>query len=239
MATPEAITPSKRLRSAAVAERQRLRRDLGIAEKRIEALRDELLVAEENVSEIRRHLALLAAFAHDQDEDSPFPVPELRVAAAEIERTARQGPLTPPRGYLRGAGIRSVAVRVLGAAENPSRPIHYAEWYRMVADAGYDIAGQDPMATFLTQIGRSPVVKRASEPGVYALDLGAPQRLRERLRALHQELVSLHAGQQTIEEIATIRERRAELTSECARIERALEEATHALGVEPGEPEVV
>jgi len=58
---------------------------------------------------------------------------------------------------------------------------------------------------------------------MYALDLDAVAQLRERPRRLHDELLALHRGQQTIEEIASARERRAELTAESARVERALE----------------
>jgi hypothetical protein len=76
------------------------------------------------------------------------------------------------------------------------------------------------------------VVHRAGERGLYALDLDAPRRLSERLHKLHAELVGLHQGQQTIEAIATVRSRRAELTSEYAKVERELEEAATALGLD-------
>lgn len=231
VATPEPITPSRRLRSAAVAERERLGRDLERADKRIAALRQELVHAEQSAREIRRHLALLAELAHDRDEDSAFPVPG-QLQSVNGDAARRTDSVASPLGYLRGADIRRVAVRILASTPDPSRPIHYTEWYRLVDDAGYGIAGRDPLATFLTQIGRSPIVSRAGERGIYALDLDAPRRLRERLHSLHQELIALHDGQQTFDQIATVRERRAELTSECAHIERALEEATGALGME-------
>jgi len=69
---------------------------------------------------------------------------------------------------------------------------------------------------------------------MYALDLDAPARLRHRLHVLRRELVALHEGQQTIEEIASVRERRGELTKEYSRVERALEEALEAFGVDTG-----
>jgi hypothetical protein len=135
-------------------------------------------------------------------------------------------------GYLRGADIRITAVRVLAATENPATPIHYVDWYKLVVDAGYGVAGRDPLASFLTQIGRSPLVGRAGERGLYALDLDAPRRLRERLHALHHELVGLHEGQQTIDEIATVAARRADLTASVVGVERELEEALASLGFE-------
>jgi hypothetical protein len=77
---------------------------------------------------------------------------------------------------------------------------------------------------------------RAGERGFYALDLEGPRRLSKKLHALHTELVGLHHGQQTIEEIATVRDRRAQLTSEYAKGERELEEAAIALGLDTSQP---
>jgi hypothetical protein len=80
--------------------------------------------------------------------------------------------------------------------------------------------------------GRSPLVARTRERGVYAIDLDTPRRLREELQHLHQELAGLHEGQQTIDEIATIAARRAELTNRALKIERDLEETVASLGFE-------
>jgi hypothetical protein len=235
MATPEPLSPSKRLRSAALAEREKLRRDLDRTEKRISALRDELAEAERSAGDIRRQLALLAQLAHDEEQDSPFPVQGGLRAVEPSPDEATPEYQTPAHGYLRGADIRLAAVRIIASTENPTRPIHYGEWYDLLTDAGYGVAGRDPQATFLTQIGRSPLVNRAGERGFYALDLDAPRRLSAQLHALHAELVGLHQGQQTIEAIATLRERRADLTSEYARVERELEEAAMALGLDTSE----
>jgi hypothetical protein len=231
MATPEPLAPSKRLRSAARAERDRFRRDLERTDKRISALRTELANAERAANDIRRRLALLAQLAHDEDEDSPFVI-QRGLRAVEPTPEAPSDYQTPPHGYLRGGDIRLAAVRILASTENPTKPVHYAEWYDLLTHAGYGVAGRDPQATFLTQIGRSPVVNHTGERGFYALDLDAPRRLGAQLQALHSELVGLHQGQQTIEEIATVRDRRAELTSEYARVERELEEAAMSLGLD-------
>jgi hypothetical protein len=233
MATPEPTATSRRLQSAARAERARLRRELERCERRTGALRRELADLEQQSATIRQRLALLAQLAHDNEEDSPFVAEPRRLQAVE---PAASGELPPARGYLRGADIRIAAVRLLAASENPARPIRYADWYRLLVKAGYGIAGRDPLASFLTQIGRSPLVRRAGERGLYALDLDVPRRLRERLHALHQELAGLHAGQQTIEEIATIAARRAELTAEVVQVERSLEEALASLGSDPYGP---
>ncbi len=232
MATPEPLAPSKRLRTAALAERDRLLRDLDRTDKRISALRNELAEAERNAGDIRRQLALLAQLAHDEEQDSAFPVQRSLRAVEPAIGDAVPEYEAPPRGYLRGADIRVAAVRILASTESPASPIHYSEWYGLLTRAGYGVGGRDPQATFLTQVGRSPLVKHTGERGFYALDLDAPRRLSEQLHELHGELAGLHQGQQTIEAIATVRERRAELTAEYAKVERELEEATIALGLE-------
>jgi hypothetical protein len=68
---------------------------------------------------------------------------------------------------------------------------------------------------------------------MYALDLDVPRRLREQLHVLHQELAGLHEGQQTIEEVATVSSRRADLTSRVVKVEHELEEALASLGFDP------
>jgi hypothetical protein len=130
-----------------------------------------------------------------------------------------------------------VAVRLLAASEQARQPIHYSEWFAALGRAGFGVAGQDPLATFLTQISRSPVVEKTDGPGVYRLNLDTPHRLHTRLRELQRELSQLHDGQQTLEAVISIRERRAQITSEIARVERELEEAVAALGIEPGRPD--
>ena len=227
MATPEHGGTSRRLRSAARAERERLLRRLELQEQRVGRLRDEIAERQATADEIRAKLALLSQIAYDED-DSPFPQPDrhLRVVEPPPERI-------PERGYLRGSQIRIAAVRLLAAREHPSRPIHYTDWFQIFSDAGYGIAGRDPQAVFLTQITRSVLIVHAGERGLYALDLDTPRRLREHLHVLHQELAGLHEGQQTIEHVATIAARRAELTNHVVKIERDLEEALASLGFDP------
>lgn len=144
-------------------------------------------------------------------------------------------PSALPLGELAGADVRRVAVRLLLSSDTVLRPIHYRRWYEYLRDSGYGVRGRDPLATFLTQLNRSPVVRRAEQPGFYLVDLDAPARLHKRMGELHDELLALHAGQQTIEEIGSVRERRTELTRELAGVERDLEEALQVLGPERGE----
>jgi hypothetical protein len=91
--------------------------------------------------------------------------------------------------------------------------------------AGHEVAGKDPLAVFLTQLGRSPVIRRTGRPGVYALDAAAPEKLKQRLDRLHRELKELAAG----DDLTAIRVRRETLTKQIADTEKALDEATRVL----------
>jgi len=59
---------------------------------------------------------------------------------------------------LRGKRLREVAVRVLTDRHGAGEPIHYRQWYELVRGEGFAVAGKDPLATFLAQIGRAPEV---------------------------------------------------------------------------------
>ncbi len=221
MAAPERVEHSRRLVRAARAERERLARDLEQAERLAERLRASLAEAEDRAEALRRRVDLLT---------------ELGDAEAPAGEPGRDNILTfpdtggePPHGYLRGREIRIAAVRLLSPANDPPGAIHYAHWFELLGEAGYGIRGRDPLATFLTQIRRSPVVVWADAPGTYRLDLDAPDELRGRLEELNDELLALHNGQQTIESITSARERRSELTATISRVERALEEAIESL----------
>jgi hypothetical protein len=133
---------------------------------------------------------------------------------------------------LRGARIREIAVRVLAANTQPEAPVHYRDWFDLLALQGFLPAGKNPLATFLTQIGRSPVVRRTTTSGIYVLDLEFPRQARERLERLSAELSAIQEGSAhvTVEEIAAMRERRAQLTAELRETARQLEEALRALG---------
>jgi hypothetical protein len=100
---------------------------------------------------------------------------------------------------------------------------------------GFLPAGKDPVATFLTQVGRSPVVLRTSAAGTYQLDFSFPSRARERLKELGAELAAAQALplNADVDDIGAARARRAQLTSEIQGTERALEEALRSLGDSP------
>jgi hypothetical protein len=135
----------------------------------------------------------------------------------------------PTRQILRGPAIREVAVQVLIA--NPERidALHYRRWYELVQEAGYSVAGKDPLAVFLTQVSRSPVVRKTTKPGVYEVDRQAPLRIRRRLERLQSELREVTVAPQPPIELADVRARRHELDVAISQQERALEEALRTL----------
>lgn len=130
---------------------------------------------------------------------------------------------------LRGPKIREVAVRVLLEQPEYIEALHYRRWYELLTDAGYAIAGKDPSAVFLTQITRSPVVRKGTQSGVYELDRQAPLRLRQRLERLRTELRELTNSAVSDSELASSRARRHDLDIAISQQERALEEALRVL----------
>jgi ribosomal protein S12 methylthiotransferase accessory factor YcaO len=71
-------------------------------------------------------------------------------------------------GELRGQKLQEVAVELLrrrGRGE-----IHYREWFELVRAAGFQVAGKDPLAAFLTQVSRAPSVESVRpRSGLYRL----------------------------------------------------------------------
>jgi hypothetical protein len=226
VATPEPHRTSRRLRTAAAAERQRLTRDLERLEAREASLQHDLEALRAKKLELREQLSLLARFVGD--DDSAFPSSRTPATATHLRAVRPDEPTA--RATLRGSRIREVAVLLLASSPNPQRPIHYQQWYELFRGAGYAINAQDPAAAFLTQINRSPVVRRADAPGVYALDLTAPAALRERLRRLEETLARTSVTGETAEGLAAARERRTKLLIQARTTERQLEEALRSLG---------
>ncbi|HEX3803208.1 MAG TPA: hypothetical protein VHV75_10240 [Solirubrobacteraceae bacterium] len=133
---------------------------------------------------------------------------------------------------LRGQAIREAAVRVLVSSNRAHEALHYREWFELLLDAGMLPAGKDPLATFLTQLGRSPVVAKSTSQGIYMLDHEFVHRAHQRLGALTQELreTQLSPVAADADALGNTRRRRAELMSEVERTEMELEEALRSLG---------
>jgi hypothetical protein len=214
--TPQAPKPSPRLLRAADAERTELDRH-----------RQRLI---ENRESLRNELERLEAALRDVDERNRLLD---RLAPRPICQQVDQVPARVhdlPRDGLRGPAVREAAVRRLLA--HPQRPeaLHYRDWYDLVVEDGDVVLGKDPLAVFLTQLSRSPVVRKGTQSGVYELDHDAPARLRVRLQNLQYQLRELTQTTSTTADLAAIRERRVELSREIGQIEKALVEAERLLG---------
>ncbi len=71
---------------------------------------------------------------------------------------------------LRGQRLREVAIDVLRREVGPGQAIHYKQWYGLLTEAGYTVAGRDPLATFLVQVHRAGEVERiGNRTGRYQL----------------------------------------------------------------------
>ena len=144
---------------------------------------------------------------------------------------------------LRGRGLREAAVEIAARRRGLGKPIHYREWFELLLAEGHRVEGKDPLATFLTQMTRSPVVLRQPEqPGFYRVDLeaGSDEALRELERAqsvlatIRDQLADARerGDAAAIEDLArrvAAAERRAAAAeralSEVARVQAALEVA--------------
>jgi hypothetical protein len=217
---PSAPTPSARLVRAAAAERAELGRHRERLLSARESLRAELQAIEASLHELDERDALL-------DRLAAPPVPPAAAVAIDGER---RRPASRERAPLRGPAIRRAAVEVLLAHPGAPQALHYRAWFDALEAAGYEVAGKDPLAVFLTQLSRSPVVRRGTQSGVYELDPGAPRRLRDRLDALHAELRGIAGTPSATADLTAIRGRRAALTTQITQVEKALEEAEALLG---------
>src|SRR4051794_35346381 len=127
--------PSARLLRAAQAERADLDRHRGRLLALRERLRRELERVEHDLVVVDDRAALLDRLAPSRSQ-----VAEPAAVAAAPSHLER-----PPDGreVLRGPAIRETAVRVLAERAEPADALHYREWFQLVADAGYEIAGKN------------------------------------------------------------------------------------------------
>lgn len=228
VATAETWTPSRRMQAAAVAERERVERELFRLSARERQLEAELAALRASRDELQHQRDVLSQLAHDAE-----PTGTPGTAGRQLRALPDTSPLPVNGGtILKGARIRETAVRILAANSQPDAPVHYRDWFELVTAQGFMPTGKDPLATFLTQVGRSPVVQRTTTAGMYMLDLDFPKRARERLTRLGRELSDTQdlSAQSTVDEISAARERRATLTTEMRDVERQLEEALRSLG---------
>lgn len=223
-------SPSNRLLRAAAADQA----DLARHRERLTRERDKLVIelrrVDDALAAIDRRLGALAQLIDvpqpgSTTNDSPAP----RAQASALAETSSASDGDDSRLVLRGPAIREVAVQVLIAQPEHIEALHYRRWYELLEQAGHTVAGKDPLAVFLTQVSRSPVVRKATQPGVYEIDRQAPLRIRQRLERLQVELREVTLGPRAPIELATVRARRHELDLAISQQERALEEALRIL----------
>lgn len=195
---------SSRLVSAAAAERTSLLRERERLAQRRDRMASELDGLERGLADLDERLGLIDRLAPEAANVLPLP------------SRAHEG--------LKGRAIARAAVEVLVSAERASQPVHYKEWFDLLTRAGHRVAGKDPLAVFLTQISRSPVVRRTTHAGIYELDLRAPQRLSVQLKRLLERL-----GQVSPTGTRKAREQRDELIAQINAVERALVESRRLL----------
>ena len=107
--------------------------------------------------------------------------------------------------------------------------IHYRDWYALVVEHGFAVSGKKPLAVFLSQVSRSPVMRRGTSAGVYGVDRGAPERLRGELSELERALRALTGRPPGRGADGEVQARRRELVRAIDRHERALHEALRCL----------
>ncbi|HSC21979.1 MAG TPA: hypothetical protein VLC07_09645 [Solirubrobacterales bacterium] len=208
--TPE-LVPSKMLRRAAAAERERITQALERNQARQAALREELSELDEEKRKLEERDRLLHDISSSTDEE----------AGAPGDSTG---------DGLKGADLRETAASLFYERHGGGEARHYRHWFTLLAEKGIEVAGKDPIATLLTNLSRSPVVVRGSEPGTYAIDEAAPQRIRSRLGELHAEFADLARMIEKSEApTADLVSHRANLLSEIRRNERLLAEAERIL----------
>ena len=175
----------------------------------------ELELIDRAIDEIERRIELLEHLVGETQLVTPSP---------QKTTTAHAGDR-----ILRGQAIRETAARLLAASPGAGGPLHYRRIVEVVQNAGYAIARADPDAVLLTQLTRSPVIRKAGRPGEYQIDFNAPDRLRARLGVLHADLRQLSDTHIDPSESPMARENRQRIVTELAHNEKALAEALRCL----------
>jgi hypothetical protein len=121
-----------------LAERQGL---LG----RVEQTREQLESMRRIVSTLERQLGQDEHLLREIDEVLGRE-PQLRLDEAHIR--------------LRGRRLEEVALKVLAEERGPNVEVHYREWFAMLRQKGFLVAGKEPVNTFLAQINRSDAVDK-------------------------------------------------------------------------------
>ena len=163
-----APAPSARLVRAVAAERAELERHRARLASEADELRAALARIEHGLAEIDERRGLL-----DRLAPAP-PEPDARDDRDADRRT--------PRSRCAARTIREVAVQARSSTTAASRCTTASGTSCSSAPATRSPA-RTRVAVFLTQISRSPAVRRGARAGVYELDRGAAHRLRTQIDA--------------------------------------------------------
>src|SRR3954464_2957492 len=183
--------PTSRLLRAVVAERDELDRHRARMTEEADELRRALARIERGLMEIDERRVLLDQLlppAADGTVEGRTRA-RARTGAGSHDRAGGYAGVRSDEALLRGPEIRAAAVRIL--LERGREAMHYRDWYALLQERGLGVAGKAPLAVFLTQLGRSPAVRRGAEAGVYELDRHAAARHRAKLEGLQRELREL------------------------------------------------
>lgn len=224
MGTQVSWDATARLLGATQAERRRIDRELGRIQRRLAKLEREAATLRVERLQLGERLQVLNLLARDPDMSQ-------RTRAALAQEVG-------PGVLLRGVHIRELGVRVLMQTPRASRPIHYRDWYRLLTERGIRVSGRDPEASFLTQISRSPVVKRSTEQGVYYIDFNFPGWARQQLELKRAELTETFTSPAStmLADLDSAERHRTILAREIRHLERELREALRSLGTADMEP---
>jgi hypothetical protein len=210
------LGPSSTLRRAAEAERRRLARTRDRLVARQDQLKEELARIEADLDALREREEVLAPLIGEGSENGHPTTPDGEPSSAS-ER-------------LKGAALRERAARRYYLVHGAGRALHYRRWFDLLLDEGVEIVGKDPLATFLTNLNRSPVVVRGEESGTYAIDEDAPGRLRDELSERQAELRDLtEVIARDVTPTSELQEHRAALLSDIRRLESLIAEAERVL----------
>lgn len=210
----DVFNPSEALITAARHDRDRLYRSWQQLQDQRSELIAELDRLDSELRELATPLRRLGEIIGDQLE---LDVPDADLSSG----------LETNGAALSGAAIRRQAVAVALHAPEEYRELHYKDWYERLVHSGYKVNGRDPVAVFLTQISRSPLVIRGAGHGTYGLDRLALRRLNVALRELRQErhyLVNT-APDPDAWSLDTLAAKLHDVTLEVSRTERQLAEA--------------
>jgi hypothetical protein len=131
------------------------------------------------ISELRARGDRWSALAHAALAEAG----QLELKVRELDELLGRAPqlrLELQRDVLKGQMLRKEAVRILLERCGLRIPIHYRAWYDLMEAAGLRAGGKNPVATFLTQVSRSPLVERVEgHAGMYQIN---PEACYERAR---------------------------------------------------------